>query len=169
MLYYVIIFLVIIVKMRYLFLIILLIIIVFLFIKISNNKKKYIVIENIKTFIFRGSTDTMRYSNYLYSITKKDNKYIASIKLKNQPDTKEVEVTIEEIHELENILNKHNISSWNGFDKFNNNIMDGSDFSLTITLTTREEINASGYMKYPKNFSEVREDLDNFFLKLNNK
>lgn len=57
------------------------------------------------------------------------------------------------------ICNEHEIRKWNGFDKSNKNVMDGDGFSLSAEYEGGGRIHASGYMKWPKGYSEFVKDL----------
>ena len=153
MFYCAIIIMVIIMKARYiLFLILLIVIIILVIVGISIYKKKSIYIKNIKSFTYSGNRGNMINANYSYIIKLNDGKYIASIKKWGE--------------ELESILRKYKVNRWNGFEKNNKYVLDGDGFYLGITLTTGEDINASGYMMHPNNYREVDVVLDKFFLDL---
>lgn len=154
-------------KARYILLLILLIVIIILVIvRISIYKKKSITIKNIKSFTYSGNRGNMINANYSYKISKENEKYKASIKKWGEEKPIELELSKEKVEELENLLNKYNVSSWNGFEKNNKYVLDGDGFYLGITLTTGEDITASGYMMHPNNYREVDVALDKFFLDL---
>ena len=167
MLYYVIIIMVIIMKARYiLFLILLIVIIILVIVGISIYKKKSITIKNIKSFTYSGNRGNMINANYSYIIKLNDGKYIASIKKWGEEKPIDLEISKEKVEELESILRKYKVNRWNGFEKNNKYVLDGDGFYLGITLTTGEDINASGYMMHPNNYREVDVVLDKFFLDL---
>lgn len=142
--------------------IILLIIGITLFFKRSTKK-----IENIKSFEFIYSSGMEIYSYVDYKVDCKNNKCIAAIKPSGVPEekSKTKELTKEELQELEDLLKKYKVERWDGFQKYNRNIMDGSSFNLHINMENNESIDASGYMKWPKNFKEVSEGLGKIFKK----
>ena len=41
--------------------------------------------------------------------------------------------------------------------------MDGNSFSLTVRMKNDDYISATGYMMWPKNYSNVKSELDNIF------
>ena len=51
----------------------------------------------------------------------------------------------------------------NGFNKSDRYVLDGNSFSLSISMNNDEYVSASGYMKWPKNYKEVKEELITFF------
>lgn len=63
---------------------------------------------------------------------------------------------------IQNIIESHNISQWNGFDETNKDIMDGASFSLTATYDDGSTITATGYMIFPENFEEAHDELFNY-------
>ncbi len=46
--------------------------------------------------------------------------------------------------------------------------MDGDSFSISITMINDKSINASGYMKWPNNFRNVRDEISVLFMNLYN-
>lgn len=67
--------------------------------------------------------------------------------------------------ELINVLNKYNIVSWNGFNKSDKYILDGSGFSLNVDYNDHKSIKASGYMKYPRNYREFNNEISELYNK----
>ena len=101
----------------------------------------------------------------IYNIDYENGKYIAKIKNngENSDDAKKVEISKYKVKKLESILNKYRVGSWNGFRGNNKDVLDGSSFDLYIKLEDNTKIDASGYMKWPKNYREVREEVESFF------
>ena len=69
----------------------------------------------------------------------------------------------EKTKQLEQLLRKGGVESWNGFDKSSKTARDGSSFDLTIIMADESLIEAGGYMKWPKNYEAVRDGLDALF------
>ena len=139
--------------------------IISLVIVLSNKKKIEIVTDNIKLIRFSYSTGTMIYSNVKYAVDEKEGKYIATIKPNEIPDddAKEIEIDENILNKIVEILNKYDVSSWDNFHENDTNVLDGDSFSLYLKMKDKEEINASGYMRYPKNYANVRGELDSIF------
>ena len=118
--------------------------------------KKDIKIENIKKLEFDVTNNMSMYGHTTYKLECND-KCIASIKPNgiSEDETQEVELTKEQVKEIEDLLNEYHVGKWNGFDKVDKNVLDGRSFSLYITLEDNTYISAHGYMKYPKNYKEV--------------
>ena len=149
-------------KMKYIIIgIIILLVIIVLFI-ISNKKK--VEISEIKSFYFHYSVNNMMNGYVSYNIDCK-NTCKARVKLNGIAEEEAVEVNInnKDIKELTNILEKYNISSWNGFDKVDKNVLDGNGFGLSIIFKNGDSISASGYMKWPENYGKVCTAFDNYF------
>lgn len=140
--------------------ILVLLIIAFVTIIIFYLTKKKIVLtkDNIKHIHFSYSTGNMMYANVQYDIDYKDNKYIATIKPDRSAEEASIKVELndKQMKELVDKLNEYNITSWNGFKKSDKNVLDGDSFSLSIETKDEKWIDASGYMKWPKNYSEVK-------------
>lgn len=144
--------------------------IVSLVIILNNRKKVEIIADNIKLIHFSYSTGTMIYSNVRYAVDEKEGKYIAAIKPNEIPDDDEKEIEIDEniLNKIVEILNKYDVSSWNDFHENDTNVLDGDSFSFYLRTNDKETINASGYMRYPKNYLNVKKELDSIFNDLYN-
>ena len=151
-------------KKIYLLPIIIVIILIIIF------RKKGPEITDIKYFNFGYSTGNMMYAYVSYNINLEKNKYIVSIKPTGIPEEKTLkkEINVEEVKKVEEILKKYEVGKWDGFNKSDKNVLDGNSFSLYTRFTNDDTIDAHGYMKYPKNYKEVREELDKFFMDIYN-
>lgn len=67
---------------------------------------------------------------------------------------------------LSRLATDYRMDKWNGFDKVDNRILDGSMFSLEITLSDGKTIYAHGSNAYPKNFSEPMNQVEDLIDKL---
>ena len=93
---------------------------------------------------------------------------ILKIKPNNVPEeeTKEFELNENQILEVINILNKYDVFNWDGFHKNNKNVLDGDSFNLNLYTKNKDNISASGYMMWPKNYLNVKNELDNYFMNI---
>lgn len=141
------------------------IIILYILLKI---KRKPVEIENIKYLHFGYSTGTMINAYVSYDLSYKDGKYIVKIKPngKSEEEVKEIEITKKEVKKIEEIVEKYEVYKWDGFNKSDPNVLDGNSFNMSITLKEGKIISASGYMKYPNNYREVKDELDDLFMKM---
>ena len=127
---------------------------------------KNIEIENTKKFKFSYSVGNYMYSDYCYELElNSEDKYIISYKPVGISDENKFqkEITKEQVLELEEILKRNKISKWNGFKKADKNVLDGYSFDLHYRKQNDENIDASGYMKYPKGYKEFKNDIINFY------
>lgn len=140
--------------------IILILIIVLITVIIFYLTRKKIVLtkDNIKYIHFSYSTGNMMHAYVSYDIDLEKDGYVATIKPDRISDEAKKKVNIDKktIEKLVNELNKYNITSWNGFKKSDKNVLDGDSFSFSLGTKDGKDIDASGYMKWPKNYQEVR-------------
>ncbi len=62
--------------------------------------------------------------------------------------------------ELEKLCRKHFVRLWNGYNKADSRIKDGSAFTLRITYANGREVYAHGVNRQPFGYNAFREDLD---------
>ena len=154
-------------KLKYIIIgIIVLISIIVLYEVIFNMKKVVTLNNNLEYFHFSYSNGYMANSNTIYNINCED-KCILELKPKYIPDEDaiKIELSNEEINKLIEIINKYEVYKWDGFNKSDKYVLDGDSFSLSIKTKDNESISASGYMKYPNNYSSFRSEVDNMFEK----
>ena len=133
------------------------------FLKAVPNSK----ITDLKRFIFSYSTGTMMNS----SVSKdKSGKYVVEICPDEvaEEDKYISEVNVGFAEKIVMILKKYHVGRWNGFNKIDRMVMDGDGFSLDVSFQNGSRIHAHGYMRYPKNYSSVRGELDTAFMNLYN-
>lgn len=134
----------------------------------ENPKEKIITIENTKYFRFYYSVGYHYNGSYLYDLELNDGKYYIGYKIDGISDEDKLikEISKDTLLELESILTKHNIYKWNGFDKSDNDVLDGDSFSLYYKKENDEKIDATGYMMYPDGYKEFRDDIHIFYEEL---
>ena len=69
------------------------------------------------------------------------------------------------VNDIEDILNKYKVGKWNNFKKSDKRVLDGNSFDLCIKANN-VHIDASGYMKWPKNYNKVKNSLNSKFKSL---
>ncbi|MEE3343380.1 MAG: hypothetical protein VZS44_04765 [Bacilli bacterium] len=155
-------------KKNIIFIIILLLILITsaIIILTKNKPIKGFTITSIKYFSFGESGGFSMYNGTSYKIEYKDNKYITTILPSKTPDENKIETEISksEVDKVIDVLNKNNVSKWDGFDKSDNDVLDGNSFSLSLTTQDDKKIEAHGYMKWPENYSKVESELDDIFM-----
>ncbi len=126
---------------------------------------KSVKIGEIESFHYSYSVGYAMDANYIYDIKKEDDKIIGVIKPNGVPEEKAttVELTEDDLRELESILKELKIGKWDGFKKSDKNVLDGDSFSVSIWFTDKTSIHASGYMSWPPNYKEFRDKRGIFF------
>ena len=144
-------------------LIVILILICIIYFLFNKNK---VEIKNIKSFSFTYTNGYSAYS-YTYYYVSCNEKCLASIKPNDVPEEEKIEVEIQQetIDKLQDILIKYDVAKWNGFNKNDKSVLDGDSFSINIKMDNEKIITAHGYMKWPKNYSSVKKEIDELFEK----
>lgn len=79
-----------------------------------------------------------------------------------------VDTTIEgdALEQLGELAGTYRVDRWNGFDKSNSRVMDGSSFSLDVTLADGGTISAHGNNSFPENYSDVSSAIKTLYYEL---
>lgn len=140
----------------------------FLFMKRPSIKKNKLKerITNITSLYYSYSAGTAINSNVRYSIICED-KCNVEIKPINYSEEDKIifETSKEILKDIERVLNKYDVLKWDGFNKTDEYVLDGDSFSFSVEGS--KNISASGYMMYPKKYSEVTSELEAIFDKIN--
>jgi len=125
-------------------------------------------IRELRSFRFSYSSGTGAFDQTEYSLREEDGSIIATVKPAGIPReeyrTREVDRGF--VREIEELLRENLVHKWNGFHKAARHVLDGNGFSISLTLADGGEVQAEGYMRYPKNYQSVRQGLDEIFGKL---
>ena len=134
----------------------------------KNLYKDKTKIENTKSLTFRYTVGNYINADIVYELYLINNSYIATYKIAGIPKENQLkkEVSKETVTKIENILKKYKVYKWNGFNKSDNNVLDGNSFSFSYTNTNKKYISASGYMKYPKNYRNFKNDINSLYEEL---
>ena len=92
-----------------------------------------------------------------YEIVQQDDKLILKTNKEGSYSCdvfNEVEIGKEVLSELTDYINEQHIYKWDGYEKFDKNVLDGNSWSLYIKYDSGNTISASGYMKHPKDFHQ---------------
>lgn len=129
---------------------------------------KKVKISELKHFTFSYTSGYAMNAYTRYELDYKDNKYEVKVKPYGVAEEAAQTVYVDEdfVKKLETVLDKYNVGSWNGFNKNDKNVLDGDSFSLNATFKDNTIISAHGYMSWPKNYREVREEIYNLFNEL---
>ena len=128
-----------------------------------------LVIENTKSFNMFYTKGYAINSDIRYEYELIDNEYHVYVKPYGISEEDKIEVVVSNdfIKSIEEVLNKYEVYKWDGFNKSDNNVLDGDSFHIGVSMDGMN-ISASGYMMYPEHYREVREELDNIFNELIN-
>lgn len=118
-------------------------------------------IDTIEYMRFSYSSGWDAYSYTRYEIEKIDEDYYLDIKPSGVPEEEiqTIRLDKETINKIIDIFNKYNVSKWNRFNKYDKDVLDGDSFSFDLKTEDNNYISASGYMKWPNNYKEVRKEL----------
>ena len=129
--------------------------------------KRNVKIEDLKSFHYSYSVGYYMYANVNYDITKDDDtdEYIAKIKDAGMPeeDARVYKLKESKVQEFVDMLNSTTIYKWNGFNKYDKDVLDGNSFSISINWGDHRNISAHGYMKYPKSYNEITSKIESWF------
>ena len=120
------------------------------------------------TFSFDSSTMANAYTRYEVSYDRKTGVHTATVKPDGVPEADASVYVVDDafLMELAAFLHENNVEKWDGFQKSDRNVMDGNGFQLSVWTHEDVSVSASGYMKWPKNYSEVKGGIIRIFGKL---
>ncbi len=129
---------------------------------IKENSKR---ITSIKTMHLSYSNGYGMYENTRYDLVKRADGYYVTIKPSGIPDEEEQEAKVldEDIDRIVKILNDNKVIKWDGFHESDKYVLDGDSFSFSLTTYEGISISASGYMRWPDNYRNVRGTLVEIF------
>lgn len=129
------------------------------------KQRNYVEIGKIKSFKYSYTNGYYMYANKIYELEYKNNKYYASLKPEGISEENKITVEVDEniSKKIEEILNKYDVGTWNEFNKSDSRVLDGNSFNLDIKFINDDKIYASGYMMWPKNYFEFRNEIINLY------
>jgi hypothetical protein len=129
---------------------------------VMNTDKPNVSSSNNIT-LFKYSFGDFNGGYYDYEIVQDGDKYTFTGKGSNGVDL-DINETIENyvLDDIQEIIQKYHVKKWDGFNKSNDDILDGHSFSLLVGYYDYE-IKAYGYMKYPKNYMKFQEEIKAYF------
>jgi len=90
----------------------------------------------------------IRYDSY--SIFLDEDGYYISVN-----DEEPLPIDDETVQTLMEVIEEYNVSSWDGFDKTNDNVLDGEGFSLEIGFTDGTSVKALGDNVFPEQYADA--------------
>ena len=96
-----------------------------------------------------------------YTLKKQDNLAFYTYKCMGCLEEKDIKKTVDGsyLDKIADIVKKYDMGKWDGFNKSEDGVMDGSGFTLKIEFDDEKGIEAHGYMKYPSNYREASGEL----------
>ena len=67
---------------------------------------------------------------------------------------------------LTGLISQYGMMSWNGFDKNDSLLLDGTQFSVSFAFADGTSVTARGYGRFPPNYSDATEAIEAHFLQL---
>ena len=67
---------------------------------------------------------------------------------------------------LSGLIRQYGMMGWNGFDKSDSLLLDGTQFSVSFAFTDGTSVTARGYGRFPPNYSDATEAVEAHFLQL---
>ena len=121
--------------------------------------------KDLKSFRFSYSTGNMMNASVSYELRFSDGVYTAIVKPDGVSEEEASVYTVDDhfVRELEAFLQENHVERWNNFHKTNKHVLDGDGFSLSYWTKDGRDVSASGYMKWPKNYSAVKSGIESIF------
>ena len=127
-------------------------------------------ITSIRSFTFSYDSSTMMnaYTRYEVSYDKKTGTHTATVKPNGVAEADASVYVVDDafLEKLAAFLHENEVEKWDGFDKTDSHVMDGNGFHLSVWTHEDVTVRASGYMKWPKNYNEVRDGIARIFAEL---
>lgn len=164
-------------KTKYIIIIIVVVILIIGVVLLIKKKKendyiKKVEVGELTSLYLSYSNGYMMNANirYDFKLDKETNKYMVEIKpyLVDDEDKLVIEVDESFKDKLKEIIVKYDVSKWDGYNESDQNVLDGDSFSFGAWFQDGTSIHASGYMMWPRNYSNVRDELDTLFMEIYN-
>lgn len=128
----------------------------------NNDGDREIIDSNIIEFSYEHGSYFGGYNDYHLYYTEEGIAHIEAIGYNGSELNIDKDIDESVFGEIEKIVNEQEIYKWDGFDESDNDILDGSSFSLKIMYKDGQSINAHGYMKYPDNYRIASDALTDY-------
>lgn len=115
------------------------------------------------TYNYNGSIGANSYS---YDVKFEDGKwklYYDAMEYEKTYGVLTVDLDDGFIEKLNQLYVTNRLASWNGFDKYNPNVLDGYGFDLRIAFNDGKTLSASGSNAFPQGYGDFTEQLDELF------
>ncbi len=123
-------------------------------------------VTSFKSMHYSSSSWGSIYDTVRYDIVC-DKKCSATVKPAGMADedAKTFDLDKRTVNKIVKIFDKYHVNRWDGFDKNDPNVLDGTSFMFNLKLDDNKTISASGYMKFPNNYHEVINELSDILEK----
>lgn len=128
----------------------------------NNDGDREIIDSNIIEFSYEHGSYFGGYNEYHLYYTEEGIAHIEAIGYNGSELNIDKDIDESVFGEIEKIVNEQEIYKWDGFDESDNDILDGSSFSLKIMYKDGQSVNAHGYMKYPDNYRVASDALTDY-------
>lgn len=123
-------------------------------------------VDEVDYFKFKYTAGYSKDTSIIYAAEcNQDDVCVATVKLRGVAEEHAPKVDVDRafMRKIRDIIEENEVNKWNGFDKTNSRSIKGDAFSIDIRMANNRKIFARGYMKWPKNYSAVREQFDQLF------
>lgn len=129
------------------------------------NVKHVPEIADVQSFSFSLGGGMMRYYGYDYAAVINDAVVTVTIRPMNVPEEESVTIETDSsfMTKIKEIIAKYDVNQWNEFAGNNKNALDGDSFGLRVEMSNGETISAHGYVKWPKNYTDVKIAFEELF------
>ena len=126
---------------------------------------KNMEIKELESFAFSYTTGNAMDASVSYELRLDDGVYTAVIKDDGVPleEADIIETDQAFADRLAAFLHENKVERWNGFKKVNWRVLDGKSFSLALSTKDGKSLSAHGYMRWPKQYKEVKAGIENLF------
>ncbi len=134
----------------------------------GNKGGEAIEMSKIVDFSFSYSSGSYMNSGSSYRATQKEDGVEVMVR-QDGIDEKDVPLIMTDasfMDKIEEILEKNQVSAWNGYGMSAQDVLDGDSFSISVKMDNGQTLSAHGYEAWPENYGSVCGALDGLFVDL---
>ncbi|MBQ2581671.1 MAG: hypothetical protein II574_08600 [Ruminococcus sp.] len=122
----------------------------------------------VLTSLHLGEHGTYMGAGFDYEYTFKDGKHSIKVRVEGVTSDDALVIDVDEkfAQKLIELIDEYSLRKWDGYQKSDNNVLDGSGFGFYATFDDGTRISASGYECYPRGYAEAAGALGGLFLPL---
>ncbi len=120
------------------------------------------------TKLHLGEHGTYMGAGFDYDYEYKDGKHTITVRVDGVVEEDALTIDVDEAfaQQLEDVIEQYRLKKWDGYNKSDKNVLDGSGFGFSVRFDDGTSICASGYESYPKGYAEVSGTLGGLFVPL---